>query len=414
VKLDLLFVSQHALWPADQGCKIHGSQMALAAAKLGARVGVVCMEPTRELSPAALSRLLLPWPEATEADRAAFHDGWRGAGSWLRHRLAKHQGLDPRAMAGVVSLVERHRPAAVIGVGLHAPLLLRGLSAHTETKTIWYAADELIYFNLSCMRRESVADGLRRLHTLALHAALENAFARGLDGAIGVSPLDTRMLRVLAGVRETVTIRNGVDLDAFAPSFEGADPHSLVFWGRLDFEPNIDAVSWFAQTVWPRLREKHPTATWSIVGKKPHPRVVALNKLAGVRVLGEVPDIRPLARAAAVTVLPMRCGGGIKNKLLEAAAMGRPIVASPKAVEGLDLHNLHPFRVCASPAQWVRSIEELWSKPLTAADQGRRARTWAKTCHSWSSAAQSLLDWVSRMNGGGAWSPPAVTTGRAA
>jgi polysaccharide biosynthesis protein PslH len=410
VKLDLLFVCQHALWPADQGCKIHGAQMALAAAGLEARVGIACMEPATQSPPHELRRLVVPWPRANDAQIGTFREGWSGLGRRLRERIADHQGLSVADMAGVAGLVEQYRPAAVVGVGLHAPLFLRGLASLSNVKTIWYAADELIYFNLSCMRRESLRERVRRLRTLALHAAIENAFGRGLDGAIGVSPLDTRLLRRLAGVKSAVTIRNGVDLDAFSPrgGDEPSNPHSLVFWGRLDFEPNIDAVCWFAHAVWPRLRERFAGATWSIVGKMPHPRVLALDSIPGIRVIGEVPDVRPFARAAAVTVLPMRCGGGIKNKLLEAAAMARPIVASPKAVDGLDLQDSQPFRVCADVDQWVQAISDLWWRPDAATALGRDARAWVETYHGWRGAAQTLLDWVSRMNGKAAWRPPKV------
>lgn len=135
----------------------------------------------------------------------------------------------------------------------------------------------------------STTRGARRTaRMVALYAAIETLFVRGLNGAIGVSPTDSRLLHIVAGARQTVTIRNGVDLDYFGQQPQTVDGPplanpSLVFWGRLDFEPNVDAVCWFAREVWPTLRRRVPSASWKIVGKNPVPQVEQLNELASVR-----------------------------------------------------------------------------------------------------------------------------------
>src|SRR5688500_9393329 len=153
-KLDLLFVCEHALWPQDQGCKIHGSQMALAAARRGASVGVACMDLGGDPAPELLRPLLVPWRSADAADIDSFTRAWEGRGERLRRRVARHQGFDAAAFAGIIDLVRRHRPTAVIGVGMNSVAMLRGLEGQRMVpglQRIWYAADELIYFNLSCL-----------------------------------------------------------------------------------------------------------------------------------------------------------------------------------------------------------------------------------------------------------------------
>jgi glycosyltransferase involved in cell wall biosynthesis len=123
--------------------------------------------------------------------------------------------------------------------------------------------------------------------------------------------------------------------------------------------------------------------------------VLALDGKEGIRIHGEVADIRPLAHAAALTILPMRCGGGIKNKLLEAAALGRPIVASARAVDGLELpSDHHALRVCGGAASWVRTIDDLWADAAAATVMGACARDWVERNHRWSDVAAGLLDWV--------------------
>jgi glycosyltransferase involved in cell wall biosynthesis len=91
----------------------------------------------------------------------------------------------------------------------------------------------------------------------------------------------------------------------------------------------------------------------------------------------------------------MRCGGGIKNKLLEAAAMACPIVASPAAIAGLDFGSEPaPLLLCRSPKQWQEAVLRLWDDAVLAADFGQRARQWVEQQHTWSAAARSLADWL--------------------
>ena len=388
----------------DQGSCVHGYHMALALRDLGVQVGIACHRPPPETAPGPMRRMSIAWPASSDEDLSRLMGGWRGVGSVARRRLARYQGRDLRRFAGVISLVDRLKPSVVIGLGQHGPLMLKALSGSGHPKCVWYAADEPVYFQLSCMRREPVTMWPSRWSKIVLYAALEALFVRGLDGAVGVSPLDSRLLRWIGGVRRVTTIRNGVDLDRYRPATPATSnirPRSLVFWGRMDFEPNVDAVAWFAKSVWPKLRWYRPDATWQIVGKHPDPRVQQLASLPGVQVLGEVADIRPYAQAASVTILPMRCGGGIKNKLLEAAAMGRPIVASPRAVRGLVLDRDRPPALqCTSPDQWVHAIRRLWSDTSLALSLGRNARTWVQRDHTWSVAARTLRDWLASMPNG--------------
>ncbi len=410
----ILLVSEQPIWPADHGVSVRGYHLMQALRQRGEKVAVASVTPCPANAPAWVRGVDVPWPVASPSQCKTLCQGWRGDGlashvlAPLRRRLASHQGVEPTTAAGIVTLVERLRPEVVLGLGLHSPLLLRGLSALPDgvrPRCVWYAADELIYYHLSCLRHDPVTRWPARLHEMTLHAMIETLFARGLDGAIGVSPTDTAWLRGVAGVREAVTIRNGVDLDYFspvAPSQTVTQPQSLVFWGRLDFAPNIDAVCWFARAVWPDLRQRFPQATWHIVGHNPAPAVRKLAEQPGIALIGSVPDIRPHAHAAAITILPLRCGGGIKNKLLEAAAMARPIIASPRAVAGLNMSaGDTPAEVCDTPAQWIDAIARLWNTPPAAPPaslaNGKEARAWAQRHHGWNTAGDDLLDWLNRL-----------------
>ena len=399
--LDVLFVCEHALWPADRGFCVHGFQMARALHERGLNVGIATIAPTPSDAPPALEAMSIPWPTDATDHLPQLIEAWSGPYAPLRKRLADHQGSDLARFAGVIGLVNQWRPRVVIGLGQHAPMMLAALD-RGQTRRIWYAADEPVYFQLSCMRRESLGHWGHRLGQMRLYTAIETAFGRFIDGVIGVNPTDTYLLRWMTGVRDAVTIRNGVDLDHFTPNDAAIRSNSIVFWGSMDFEPNVDAVKWFARYVWTRLRQMRPSATWCIVGRDPHPDVQALDGIDGIEVTGAVPNIREYARQAQTAVLPLRCGGGIKNKLLEAAAMGMPIVASRRAVKGLVPEScpkgiesgVAPLAVAGSIDDWVATIVRIWTNPALASQLGRAARKWVETDHRWSRAADELTTWL--------------------
>jgi sugar transferase (PEP-CTERM/EpsH1 system associated) len=135
-------------------------------------------------------------------------------------------------------------------------------------------------------------------------------------------------------------VENGVDLDRFSPALTFASPFGesgpcLVFTGHMDYRPNEDAVAWFAHDVLPLVRHAVPQAAFWIVGANPGPAVRRLVHLPGVVVTGRVDDTRPYLAHAAACVCPLRMARGIQNKVLEAAAMGRPVIVSPAAFQGV-------------------------------------------------------------------------------
>ena len=136
-------------------------------------------------------------------------------------------------------------------------------------------------------------------------------------------------------------MNNGVDATYFAPeAAAAANPYPegatvIVFTGAMDYWPNVDAVTWFAETVLPLVRNKHPDVRFYIVGNRPAPQVQALTRLAQVTVTGFVEDMRPWIRHATLAVAPLRIARGVQNKVLEAMALARPVIATPQALEGL-------------------------------------------------------------------------------
>lgn len=183
------------------------------------------------------------------------------------------------------------------------------------------------------------------------------------------------------------TMSNGVDADYFCadlarPSPFGRDEIPLVFTGAMDYWPNVDAVTWFVQEMLPDLRAAWPSMRFHIVGRSPTPAVRSLAG-AAVHVTGTVPDVRPYLQHAAVVVAPMRLARGIQNKILEAMAMARPLVASAQCVASLDVEPRADVMPATTPADFVREISALLREPERARDVGAAARERMRHEYRW-------------------------------
>jgi glycosyltransferase involved in cell wall biosynthesis len=176
------------------------------------------------------------------------------------------------------------------------------------------------------------ADRLR----LRLSERHERLAARLVVGQVVCAPSDAVAVRALApAVREVLVVANGLSLaDHPQPAPLPAAPQ-VLFVGAMDYPPNRDAMTWFVHTMWAAIRRAVPTASLRIVGRDPTPEIVALAQVEGVTVTGAVTSVVPEYHQARVVVAPIRIGGGTRLKVVEAWAMGRPLVATRVAVDGL-------------------------------------------------------------------------------
>lgn len=163
------------------------------------------------------------------------------------------------------------------------------------------------------------------------------------DRVVAVSDTDAAALRQLDPGLEPFVVPNGVDLkfcsETFQPLSDRQAPSTqdLVFVGKMDFRPNVDAVLWFAHKVLPLIQQEVPEARLWVVGKDPHPRLASLQEDPAVVLTGWVEDVRPYIAGASVYVIPLRIGGGTRLKVLEAMGMGKAIVSTSLGCEGFDL-----------------------------------------------------------------------------
>ncbi len=380
-----LFVKERMAWPRASGHDVHTFHLMRALAARGEAVALAAMAP---VPPEAVAG------GSFEAEYC-FDERVPAIPTQAEHpiSLSKSQekfrnywGVDPARVRWVAAAAVDFRADAVVVSGLNVLPYLGALPV--DTKKIWYAADEWVWHHLSQVRplKKSTWGEIKPAIVKGLY---QRAYRKLLDRVWVVSNADARAFRWFAGIRKVDVLPNGVDAELFAPGGEEQSPNSCVFWGRLDFGPNIQAVEWFAKRVWPLVRSAVPGAKFQLYGFQPTPAIRCLAGQDGIELGADLPDLRAAVRGHAVAVLPFVSGGGIKNKLLEAAALGMPILASPKALNGLK--GAPPFPVLRSSAEWAERLVSLWRDRTERERLGRAARAWVTEHHTWDSAARTAL-----------------------
>jgi len=214
----------------------------------------------------------------------------------------------------------------------------------------------------------------------------EQRWFRRADRIVVTSPADSEALARSVPPERISVIPNGVDADYWVYK----DPPKstrIVFTGNMSWPPNEDAARYFALEVLPVVKERIPDAEFYIVGAEPSVHVRALANLRGVQVTGTVPDIREWVWSASVYVSPLRFGAGVKNKILEAMALGAPIVATPKSLTGTPLQHGRHLLTAESTADLAAAIVRLLGDRQFGQFLSRQARRQAEREYSWPACA---------------------------
>lgn len=237
---------------------------------------------------------------------------------------------------------------------------------------------------------QTVSFLMRWIHLREWHrtAQLEGRILRECDWSTFVSAEEAALFaRLQPSHHDRIrAISNGVDSTYFDPShgFDApfaTDCLNFVFTGTMDYPPNVDAVTWFAQTVLPLIRHRAPGARFHVVGSNPTPKVRGLTALDGVFVTGRVPDVRPYVAHATAVVAPMRIARGIQNKVLEAMSMARPVIVTPDGLEGIDAVPGAEVLLAATPEELAAAC--LHAACTAGAAIGRAARDRVVRDYTW-------------------------------
>jgi sugar transferase (PEP-CTERM/EpsH1 system associated) len=226
--------------------------------------------------------------------------------------------------------------------------------------------------------------------------AFEQHVAAHASASTFVSDEESRLFRAAAPdcAGRVAVVPNGVDSEYFSPSHPfpspfGPEEHPIVFTGAMDYWPNVDAAAWFAGYVLPQIRSRDPLARFYVVGMNPNAAVQALGRDRAVTVTGRVDDVRPYLRHARVVVAPLRVARGIQNKILEAMAMAKPVVASAASAASLSVRAGIDLEVASAAREFASKVLSLMDPPR-AASMGQQARAHVGRHYAWSAALRSL------------------------
>ena len=189
---------------------------------------------------------------------------------------------------------------------------------------------------------------------------------------------------------------NGVDAEFFSPTDDGYDPDTLSFIGRMDYYPNQECMARFCAQIWPLLKSRRAQLKLLIVGADPSPEMRRLGELPGVTVTGSVPDVRPFVRKSALMVAPLNIARGTQNKILEAMAMGVPVVTSRVAAGGVDAESVTHFLVADTPEEYSGAILRVLDDPAERQRLAIAGRQRMLSNHAWPHSMERLDQIIDR------------------
>jgi glycosyltransferase involved in cell wall biosynthesis len=371
-------------WPLDHGGRLH---LYHVLSQLCSRADVTLAIPGRfrfaERLPHRLRRVEIP----LSPSRRFIPDDGAGPPHWAERRAAQHFGFRPELAAWLADVSPLDADVVLLNGAV-----LGQYARFCPLPVVWNPQDELVLATWRERRTTPLTGWPVLLRRGLLYAAYESAVQRRAASTIYVSPVDASWARRWSPQASIAAVPNGVDLDFFAPPRRSPTPGRVTFVGALDFAPNIDAACWFAIQVWPALHARQADRTLHIVGRNPALCVRRLARLPGVAVRGDVPDVRPELAESEVVVVPMRTGGGLKNKILEACAAERPVVASRVALGGLSARPGLDLLLADGAAEWAVQVERLLADRADANVLAARGRAWVEREHAWSLTGERFYE----------------------
>ena len=234
----------------------------------------------------------------------------------------------------------------------------------------------------------------RRIHNAANWTKIRReeveAF-RSFDGVTFCSEADEQRARALVASLCAAVVPNAVNVEHFKPSpqLPPPDGSTVMFFGAINYFPNVDGLLYLLREVWPLLEKSHPKARLKIVGQYPTPEILAFQG-PRVEVTGKVEDLRPHLSSAAVTVVPLRVGGGTRFKILEAMAMGRPVVSTSLGAEGISAQPGTDILLADDAQGFAAAVGRVLDEAVLGGQLGARGRALVQRQYSWEAASGRL------------------------
>jgi glycosyltransferase involved in cell wall biosynthesis len=187
----------------------------------------------------------------------------------------------------------------------------------------------------------------------------EAKMASFFDMVITVSEPDKKLILSRMPNCNVMIVANGVDTKTHRPFPREGRGENIFFVGAMDYEPNVDAILYFCNEIFNLIKKNRPNCTLIVVGKSPPAQIIGLNKRPGIMIVGEVEDVKPFYKKSLISVVPLRSGGGTRLKILEAMALGTPVVSTSIGCEGLHVENNRNILIADNPADFAQQITNL-------------------------------------------------------
>ena len=231
-----------------------------------------------------------------------------------------------------------------------------------------------------------------------LLARFEAKTAQYFDNSILITEHEKQLFsKHVLNTDKLMVVGNGVDTDYFKPVPDIAEegpapkkPPEMLFVGAMDYHANIDGVCWFVEAVWPKITEQYPEALFTIVGRNPAQKVLALRKHRNIMVTGSVDDVRPYYQRATIVIVPLRIARGIQNKVLEAMAMGKAVVVSRSAFTGLEVQPGRDLLVADNELGFADCCNRLLGSPGLNSQLSVMSRKSVEVSYTWEKAMEVL------------------------
>ncbi len=281
-------------------------------------------------------------------------------------------------MAIYLPLVRQLQPRAKLIYDAHnAEYALQSVIAHVESGT----RDRLLPSLYSRIQARRIA-------------RFERTICAQADAVIAVSAEDAEALKPFRPDQRIYVLANGIFVDDYTTPYQSLELRGsvLVFTGKMDYRPNIDAMQWFTSAILPKIRAQCPDARLYIVGQKPHASLQPLREDDDIEVTGWVAQVQPFLQAAQVYIAPLRMGSGTRLKILEALAAGCAVVATSAAVAGLSPETRDALVIADSEPAFAEAVIRLLKQPDERHKLGQQGQQIVRKFYDWSALTPCLLD----------------------
>ena len=312
---------------------------------------------------------------ARRLESPEFRDRLRALLQQTSFDLVQFEGLE---MAIYLPLVRQFQPHAKLIYDAHnAEFALQHVIAEVESES----------------RSRLPASIYSRIQARRI-ARFERSICQQADAVIAVSAEDAAALRNFRVDHQVYVLPNGIFTDDYAAPQQDVElgDSVLVFTGKMDYRPNVDAMQWFTNAILPKIRAVCPEARLYVVGQKPHASLQGLREDDAIEVTGWVAQVQPFLHAAQVYVAPLRMGSGTRLKILEAMAAGCAVVATSAAVSGLDDQARAALVIADGETDFADGVIQLLQDADQRAKQGKQAQQIVRTLYDWSALIPHLLD----------------------